>query len=201
MGTSWGRRFLVLFCLVIPAGIGQARPVTTPPLTTASRVSDGQALATGGSLPQAIGSPGLMTLVRTNRTMPISGDPIWELQLALPGQKLRSYEALVGRAKRQRGDRNKLGSGSPLPLGRYAVTEITPVQPGDNAQLGRFLWIGLEPQFPTKRRMLGIHHDPNAGQGRSSGTNGCIGLIHGNDLLSLGNLLTQSGTRELLVQD
>jgi hypothetical protein len=88
-----------------------------------------------------------------------------------------------------------------LPLGRYSVTEITAVDPTDEAELGRFLWIGLEPDFPTARRGLGIHHDPSAGRGRGSGTDGCIGLIHGNDLLVLGDLLRRSGTTELLVRD
>lgn len=144
---------------------------------------------------------GQMVLVRTERQLPISGDPIWELQLLLPGQPPRAYEALVGRARRQDGDRDRLGSKAPLPRGRYAVTEITPVEPTDEAELGRFLWIGLEPDFPTARRGLGIHHDPSAGRGRSSGTDGCIGLIHGNDLLVLGDLLRRSGTTELLVRD
>ena len=144
---------------------------------------------------------GQMVLVRTERQLPISGDPICELQLLLPGQPPRAYEALVGRARRQDGDRDRLGSKAPLPRGRYAVTEITPVEPTDEAELGRFLWIGLEPDFPTARRGLGIHHDPSAGRGRSSGTDGCIGLIHGNDLLVLGDLLRRSGTTELLVRD
>jgi hypothetical protein len=154
----------------------------------------------------AAGSPatpatGQMTLVRTARLLPLTGDPIWELQLALPGQPLRSYEALVGRAGRQEGDRQRLGSRAPLPRGRYQVTAIEPVVPGDDPELGRFVWIGLEPRFPSARRGLGIHHDPSAGRGRGSGTDGCIGLIHGNDLLVLGDLLRRSGTRELEVKD
>jgi hypothetical protein len=144
---------------------------------------------------------GQMTLVRTPRSLPLTGDPIWELQLALPGEPLRSYEALVGRAGRQQADRERLGSRAPLPRGRYQVTEIEPVGAGDNPELGRFVWIGLEPQFPSSRRGLGIHHDPSAGRGRGSGTDGCIGLIHGNDLLVLGDLLRRSGTRELEVRD
>lgn len=133
--------------------------------------------------------------------MRISGDPIWELQLALPGQNLRSYEALVGRKDRQDADRNKLGSKAPLPKGSYRISGIEPVAPEDAPELGRFLWIALEPQFPTQRLGLGIHQDPSAGYGRRSGTDGCIGLIHGNDLLVLGDLLNLSGTRELVVLD
>ncbi len=142
-----------------------------------------------------------MTLVRTTRTLTLTGDPVWELQLLLPGQALRRYEAVVGRAGRQDGDRNALGSRAPLPPGQYRVTGIEPVEANDDPELGRFVWIGLEPQFPSLRKGLGIHHDPSAGRGKRSGTDGCIGLIHGNDLLVLGDLLTRSGTRDLEVRD
>lgn len=153
-----------------------------------------------GTVPPG-GDDGVMVLMRTERQLPVSLDPIWELQLLIPGQKVRSYVAVVGRADRQEADRNRLGSQAPLPPGRYRVTEIQPMRPEDPPELGRFLWIGLEPEFITERRALGIHHDPSAGQGRSSGTSGCIGLIHGNDLLSLGALLARHGTRELVVVD
>jgi hypothetical protein len=165
------------------------------------------ALASGLGAPSgALGSPsptgaGQMVLVRTDRLMPITDDPIWELQLSLPGQPTRSYEALVGRVRRQNGDRSRLGSKAPLPMGHYTVSEIAPVQPSDDPELGRFLWIGLEPTFATARKGLGIHHDPSAGRGRLSGTDGCIGLIHGNDLLVLGDLLRSSGIRDLEVRD
>ncbi|WP_216915718.1 MULTISPECIES: L,D-transpeptidase [unclassified Synechococcus] len=166
--------------------------VLAAPAPSAQATQAAQAVAAAG---------GRMVLVRTDRQLPVTGDPIWELQLLLPGQPARAYEALVGRVRRQGGDRDRLGSKAPLPRGRYAVTEITPVAPTDDVELGRFLWIGLEPAFPTARRGLGIHHDPSAGRGRSSGTDGCIGLIHGNDLLVLGDLLRRSGTTELVVKD
>ncbi len=153
------------------------------------------------SIDAAPAPAGLMTLVGTNRVLSSSGDPIWELQLAIPGQKLRSFDALVGRASRQQANRQRLGSRSPLPPGPYRVTDIEPIQPGDDPQLGRFLWIGLVPRFPTGRRGLGIHHDPSAGRGRQSGTDGCIGLIHGNDLLVLSDLIRRHGTRDLVVLD
>jgi len=156
------------------------------------------------SAPAAVASSapaGQLVLVRTDRQLPISGDPIWELQLKLPGEPTRAYEALVGRRLRQSADRNQQGSQAPLPPGHYSVETIEAIEPTDEAELGRFLWIGLTPDFPTARRGLGIHHDPSAGRGRGSGTDGCIGLIHGNDLLVLGDLLRRSGTRELLVRD
>ncbi len=162
------------------------------------------ALGSPAAAPSAIASAtgaGQLVLVRTDRLLPITDDPIWELQLRLPGQPTRSYEALVGRVRRQSGDRSKLGSKAPLPMGHYTVSEIEPVQPSDDPELGRFLWIGLEPTFATARRGLGIHHDPSAGRGRLSGTDGCIGLIHGNDLLVLGDLLRSSGIRDLVVRD
>lgn len=140
-----------------------------------------------------------LILVRTARTIPATGDPVWQLQLRLPGERPRSFEALVGRAERQGADRHRLGSQAPLPPGRYTVSGILPVEPDDPPELGRLIWIGLEPQFPTERAGLGIHHDPSAGLGRESGTDGCIGVIRGDDLLTLAALLEHSGTRELVV--
>ena len=175
------------------------RPIGLALLTIAWSLGGNGLGALAGQVAEAGGDQ--LVLVRTDRQLPVSGDPIWELRLSLPGDPPRAYEAVVGRARRQEADRDVMGSKAPLPRGRYAVTEITPVEPTDPEELGRFLWIGLQPEFPTARRGLGIHHDPSAGQGRSSGTNGCIGLIHGNDLLVLGALLRRSGIRELLVRD
>ena len=146
-------------------------------------------------------SPGLISLSRTERHLEATGDPVWELALLIPGQPPRRFDALVGRAARQAADRDRLGSQAPLPKGRYRISEVTEIQGGDNPELGRLHWIGLEPQFATARRGLGIHHDPSAGLGRGSGTDGCIGLIQGNDLVTLVDLLRRSGMRELDVRD
>ncbi|WP_255143066.1 L,D-transpeptidase family protein [Synechococcus sp. EJ6-Ellesmere] len=141
----------------------------------------------------------VLSLRRSSRTLPATGDPVWQLQLTVPGQKTHSFEAVVGRASRQQADRHRLGSQAPLPAGSYRLTDISEIRPEDPVELGRVLWIGLEPQFPTARRALGIHHDPSAGMGPESGTDGCIGLIRGSDLLSLAALLEQSGTHDLVV--
>ncbi len=141
----------------------------------------------------------VLSLSRSPRTLPATGDPVWQLKLTVPGQKARSFEALVGRASRQEANRHRLGSQAPLPAGRYRITDISEIRPEDPVELGRVLWIGLEPQFPTARRALGIHHDPSAGMGLESGTDGCIGLIHSSDLLTLAALLEHSGARDLEV--
>ena len=201
-----------LLAALVAAPLAAAASTTSPPIPKrqgllAQRVGAIQnavaasLTSTGPAATTSPGPEGHLTLVRTERRLPISGDPIWELQLDLPGQPRRHYEALVGRRSRQQADRQQLGSLAPLPQGRYRLEPVTPVQAGDSAELGQFVWIGLEPEFPTARRGLGIHHDPSAGRGRQSGTDGCIGLIHGNDLLGLAALLQRSGTRELLVRD
>lgn len=187
----------------IQTAVAASLAATAAPITTATAAG---APVSGTAAPSAArvsadAPTGRLLLVRTERRLPVSGDPVWELQLDLPGQPRRTYEALVGRASRQLADRQRLGSRAPLPQGRYRLSPATPVQAGDDGELGQFVWIGLEPEFPTARRGLGIHHDPSAGWGRQSGTDGCIGLIHGNDLLGLAALLERSGTRELLVRD
>ena len=68
-----------------------------------------------------------------------------------------------------------------------------------NPEVGTLLWIGLQPDFPTDRRALGIHLDPSAGKPQNSGTDGCIGLIHPEELVALGELLRRSGTTSLQV--
>ncbi len=163
----------------------------------------GAGLLSGGASaaiePAPASAAGRLILVRTERIIAATGDPVWQLRLTLPGQRPRSFEALVGRAGRQQADRNRLGSQAPLPLGHYTVTEITAVGPEDPPELGGPVWIGLQPQFPTARRALGIHQDPSAGLGADSGTDGCIGLIRGDDLLALAELLQRTGIRELVV--
>ncbi|MFN9694516.1 MAG: L,D-transpeptidase [Synechococcaceae cyanobacterium] len=155
----------------------------------------------GASLGLRSTAPGRMTLLRTSRQLASSGDPIWQLRLEIPGEHPRSFEALVGRAAKQQGDRHSLGSQAPLPRGTYHVSEILSLTELKdlNPELGKLFWIGLEPEFATNRRGLGIHLDPSAGKPQDSGTDGCIGLIHPQELLSLGELLRRSGTTSLLV--
>lgn len=172
--------------LPLLAALLLAPPAVTPP-----------ALAT----PLPVASPGQISLSRTERHLAATGDPVWELALLIPGQPPRRFDALVGRAARQGADRHQLGSQAPLPKGRYRISALSAIAGGDDPELGQLHWIGLEPLFTTARRGLGIHHDPSAGLGRRSGTDGCIGLIQGNDLVTLVDLVRRSGLRELDVRD
>lgn len=168
-------------------------------LTAAAAAGASARLEPGGVERPSPRLDSVLTLRRGPRRIPATGDPVWQLRLDVPGQRSRSFEALVGRASRQEADRHRLGSQAPLPPGRYRLTDISAIEPGDPVELGRVLWIGLEPQFPTGRLALGIHHDPSAGLGAESGTDGCIGLIRGEDLRRLAALLEDSGTRDLVV--
>ena len=191
------RAFLVLAAsLLLAPAAGWTPAVALAASAPSASASIGPALAA-----RALAGPGRMTLLRTSRQLSGTGDPIWQLRLEIPGQAPRSFEALVGRASRQQGDRHHLGSQAPLPRGTYHVSEIVSLadQQDLSPELGQLLWIGLEPEFPTDRRGLGIHLDPSAGKPQNSGTDGCIGLIHPRELLALGELLRRSGTTSLEV--
>ncbi|MDM7938156.1 MAG: L,D-transpeptidase [Cyanobium sp. CZS 48M] len=120
----------------------------------------------------------VLSLRRSSRTLPATGDPVWQLQLTLPGQKTHNFEAVVGRASRQQADRHRLGSQAPLPAGRYRLTEVSEIRPEVPWNWGGCSGSGWSPE---------------------SGTDGCIGLIRSRDLLTLAALLEQSGTRDLVV--
>ena len=140
----------------------------------------------------------LLVLEKTNRRLPGTGDPVWSLRLEIPGQPVRQFDAVSGRANRQNADRDRLGSRAPLPAGHYILGPVEPLAAGAYPELGP-VWIGIEPTFPTGRRVLGIHQDPSAGLGANSGTLGCIGLIKRNDLLELARQVNKAKIRELVV--
>jgi hypothetical protein len=140
----------------------------------------------------------LLTLERTIRRLPRTGDPIWDLRLEIPGEPEHHFEAVSGRADRQGANRHQMGSEAPLPVGRYRIGAIERLGQGDPRELGP-IWIGIEPEFPTGRRVLGIHLDPSAGLNWNSGTGGCIGLIRSSDMRTLAELVRRSGTTTLVV--
>jgi len=140
----------------------------------------------------------VLVLEKTHRRLPSTGDPVWSLRLEIPGQPVRQFDAVSGRANRQSADRDRLGSRAPLPAGHYILGPVEPLAAGAYPELGP-IWIGIEPTFPTGRRVLGIHQDPSAGLGANSGTLGCIGLIKRNDLLELARQVNKAKIRELVV--
>ena len=142
-----------------------------------------------------------LVLERTDRRLLTTGDPIWNLKIEIPGEPLRRFDAVSGRANRQNANRDQLGSRAPLPVGRYSVGVVEPLIDGAYPELGP-VWISIEPTFTTGRRVLGIHLDPSAGlQNANSGTLGCIGLVNRSDMLELAQLIERSGTDRLEVRD
>ena len=141
-----------------------------------------------------------LVLNRTKRQIRSTGDPIWDLRLEIPGEPVRHFDVVSGRAHRQDADRDQMGSKAPLPTGRYILGPVEPLAKGAYPELGP-VWIGIEPTFITGRRVLGIHQDPSVGLNGNSGTLGCIGLIHEHDLLELSQLIQASDVRLLVVED
>ncbi len=150
-------------------------------------------VATSTLAPQAV-----LRLERTDRRLSRTGDPIWDLSLAIPGEPIRHFDAVSGRADRQQADRHRMGTEAPLPAGRYVLGAIEPLGRNDPRELGP-IWIGIEPQFQTGRRVLGIHLDPSAGLNWNSGTAGCIGLVRSKDMVTLAELVRRSGANTLVV--
>jgi len=149
-------------------------------------------------LAAALQATPVLTLERTQRRLERTGDPIWDLRLNIPGEPVRHFEAVSGRADRQLANRDQMCSEAPLPMGLYRIGAIEPLGVSGPRELGP-IWIGIEPQFQTGRRVLGIHLDPSAGRNWNSGTSGCIGLIRPHDMRSLAELVQRSGTATLLV--
>ena len=149
-------------------------------------------------LAAAVHATPVLTLERTERRLERTGDPVWDLRLEIPGEPVRHFEAVSGRADRQLANRHQMGSEAPLPVGLYRIGAIEPLGVNGPRELGP-IWIGIEPQFQTGRRVLGIHLDPSAGRNWNSGTSGCIGLIRPHDMRTLAELVQRSGTATLVV--
>ena len=149
-------------------------------------------------LAAAVQATPVLTLERTERRLERTGDPVWDLRLEIPGEPVRHFDAVSGRADRQLANRHQMGSEAPLPVGLYRIGAIEPLGVNGPRELGP-IWIGIEPQFQTGRRVLGIHLDPSAGRNWNSGTSGCIGLIRPHDMRTLAELVQRSGTSTLVV--
>lgn len=155
-------------------------------------------MASRSPAPTTMAPQAVLRLERTDRRLSRTGDPIWDLSLAIPGEPTRHFDAVSGRADRQQADRHRMGTEAPLPAGRYVLGAIEPLGRNDPRELGP-IWIGIEPQFQTGRRVLGIHLDPSAGLNWNSGTGGCIGLVRSKDMFTLAELVRRSGASTLVV--
>ena len=138
----------------------------------------------------------VLVLNRTTRSLARTGDPMWSQRMETPGQHVQYFDAVSGRAHRQKADRHRSGTHAPLPVGRYVLEPVEPLGPAYPRELGP-IWIGIEPQFPTGRDHLGIHLDPSA----NSGTLGCVGLIRWDDMQTLAGLVQRRNVRTLLVSE
>jgi len=140
----------------------------------------------------------VLVLQRTDRRLAGTGDPIWDLRIEIPGEPIRRYDAVSGRANRQNADRDQMGSRAPLPAGHYTLGVVESLAVGAYPELGP-VWISIEPNFTTGRRVLGIHQDPSAGLNANSGTLGCIGLIRRTDVLDLAQQVRRAKIKALVV--
>ena len=146
------------------------------------------------------GDAPILILERTARQLSRTNDPIWTLRLETQGEHPHQFDAVSGRAHRQQADRHRTGTRAPLPVGRYSLGPVEQLGPKDPAELGP-IWIGIEPQFPTGRGHLGIHLDPSANRNANSGTLGCVGLIHRDDMVQLADLVQRHKVKALVVRN
>lgn len=134
----------------------------------------------GSARPQIQFKQGVNTIriVKANRVVEQTKDPIWLVQLVSNGQVIDQMESLIGRADRQKLNRHTAGNKSPLPPGSYRIDRGGIEKgPFPDPELGRGYWIPITPLFATGRSALGFHQDPSWGKKNGeSGTSGCIGL-------------------------
>lgn len=133
------------------------------------------------------------------------GNPIYILRLCIKGKEQKSYQIVTGRSFTQQRNRNQSGTHSPLPDGRYRISdELTQ---GTVVEVGRVdglnvsqPFLPISPMFRTGRSALGIHVDPSYNKDpKEDGTSGCIGLTNTADFKSLWSDINQYQIRDLQV--
>lgn len=141
-------------------------------------------------------------VIKTNRIVDSTKDPIWEVQLFVDGKNVDKVDALIGRASRQNLNRHTAGNKSPLPVGRYSIDRPgISGPPFSDPELGNGYWIPVEPMFSTGRSYLGFHQDPSWGkQNGESGTSGCIGLKTVQDTLKVTDWIKKYNIQEISVE-
>ena len=140
-------------------------------------------------------------IVRTNRTVDTTKDPIWSVQLVHNGKVVEEIDSLIGRADRQALNRHTAGNKSPLPPGRYRIDRGgIEMGPFPDPELGRGYWIPITPLFATGRSALGFHQDPSWGKRNGeSGTSGCIGLASPEATTKVVNWIRQYNIQQISV--
>jgi L,D-transpeptidase catalytic domain len=145
-------------------------------------------------------------LMRNGTELNALGNPIYMLDIYVGGRIKESYKVVTGKADTQNGDRDKPAIKSPLPNGKYKISQN--LEQGDDPEIGMVL--GFNPKqpfiritqngFSTDRTDLGIHVDPsyNIDNGKD-GTSGCIGLTNSADFAPLWQYITQHKIIELKV--
>ena len=133
------------------------------------------------------------------------GNPIYALHLCVGGKELKSYEIVAGRSFTQQKNRDQSGTHSPLPNGKYRMSNA--LTPGLVAEVGRVdglsvrqPFLPISPMFSTGRSALGIHVDPSYNKDpKEDGTSGCIGLTNPADFKSLWSDIKRYQIRDLQV--
>jgi L,D-transpeptidase catalytic domain len=132
-------------------------------------------------------------------------NPIYSLHLCVDGKELKSYEIVTGRSFTQKKNRNQSGTHSPLPDGKYRMSNAL-VQ-GMVVEVGRVgglnvsqPFLPITPSFSTGRSALGFHVDPSYNRDpKEDGTSGCIGLTNAEDFKSLWAEIKRYQIRDLQV--
>lgn len=143
-----------------------------------------------------------LRVVKTNKMVETTKDPIWDVELVVDGKVVDKVEALIGRSYRQTADRHIAGNKSPLPVGTYSIDKQGIAKaPFDDPELGKGYWVPITPLFSTGRSALGIHQDPSWGLlNKESGTSGCIGLRSPEDTRKVVEWVRQYDVRVVSVQ-
>ena len=133
------------------------------------------------------------------------GNPIYLLHLCVGGKERRSFEIVTGRNFTQQKNRHQSGTHSPLPNGKYRMSNS--LTQGMLAEVGkvdglsvRQPFLPISPMFSTGRSALGIHVDPSFNRDpKEDGTSGCIGLTNSADFKSLWANIQNYQIRDLQV--
>jgi L,D-transpeptidase catalytic domain len=133
------------------------------------------------------------------------GNPLYLLHLCVGGKERRSFEIVTGRNFTQLKNRNQSGTHSPLPNGKYRMSNS--LTQGMVAEVGRVdglsvrqPFLPISPMFSTGRSALGIHVDPSFNRDpKEDGTSGCIGLTNPADFKALWASIQHYQIKELQV--